>query len=172
MKRPAAATVFGILNIVFAVFGVFGVIGSAMMFAVAGDASKNPVLQIIRDNPAYAAWMKLSIPLGLATSAALLAAGIGLLHLKPWARVLSIVYAVYAIVMVITGTVVNYLFLLQPLMQQARGKSGPEAAAAIGGAIGGTVGGCFGVLYPAALLIFMLLPKVSAAFKPNPADGQ
>ena len=172
MKRPTAVTTFGILNIVFAAFGIFGVIGSAMMFALAGNPSNNPVIQIIHDNPTYAAWMKLSIPLGLATSAVLLAAGIGLLLLKPWARLLSIGYAVYAIVMVITSTVINYLFLVQPMMQQAHGKSGPEAAAAIGGAIGGTLGGCFGVLYPVALLIFMLLPKVAAAFNTSSAGGQ
>jgi len=166
MQRPTAVTVFGILNLVFAALGIFGVLGSVMLFAAVGDTSKNPVIQIIHDNPTYAAWMKISIPLGLLSSAALLAAGIGLLQLKPWARLLSIVYALYALVMVLASTVVNYVFLLQPMMQQAHGKSGPEAGAAIGGAIGGMIGGCFGLLYPVVLLIFMLLPKVSAAFRP------
>jgi hypothetical protein len=29
------------------------------------------------------------------------------------------------------------------------------------------VGGCFGLIYPVLLLIFMLLPKVAAAFRPE-----
>jgi hypothetical protein len=28
------------------------------------------------------------------------------------------------------------------------------------------VGGCFGLIYPVLLLIFMLMPKVAAAFRP------
>jgi hypothetical protein len=33
-------------------------------------------------------------------------------------------------------------------------------------------GGCFGMIYPILLLIFMLVPKVSAAFRPAPNGGQ
>jgi len=62
--------------------------------------------------------------------------------------------------------------MVQPMLAQAHGKSGPEAAGAIGAAIGGTVGSCFGLIYPLVLLIFMLLPKVSAAFRPAPGGGQ
>ena len=166
MKRPTAVTVFAILNIVFAAFGILGVLGSVMLFAATEATSKNPIIQIIHDNPTYAAWMKISIVLGLLISGALLAEGIGLLQLKPWARVLSIIYAIYSIVMVPVGSVVNYFFVVQPMLQHAHGAQGPEQAAAIGGAIGGMVGGCFGLIYPVLLLIFMLMPKVAAAFRP------
>ena len=169
MQRPTAVTVFGILNIVFAALGIIGVIGSVMLFAAVGADSKNPVVQIIHDNAAYAAWMKISVALGLPVSAALLAAGIGLLQLRPWARRFSIIYAIYSMVMVVVGSVINYFFLMQPMLEQAHQKSGPEAAGAIGGAIGGTVGGCFGLIYPVVLLIFMLRANVVAAF--GPADG-
>jgi hypothetical protein len=30
----------------------------------------------------------------------------------------------------------------------------------------GSVGGCFGLIYPVVLFIFMMLPKVAAAFRP------
>jgi hypothetical protein len=83
MQRPTAVTVFGILNIVFAALGIIGVIGSVMLFAAVSADSKNSVIQIIHDNAAYAAWMKISVALGLPVSAALLAAGIGLLQLRP-----------------------------------------------------------------------------------------
>ena len=102
----------------------------------------------------------------LAATAVKLTAGIGLLRMKPWARLLSIGFAIYAIVFTILSMAVNFIFLLRPMLEEASHKHGPEAAAAIGGAIGGTVGGCFGVIYPILLLIFMTRPKVVAAFYP------
>lgn len=166
MQRPTAVTVFGILNIVFAALGLFTMLGSMMLFTVTGGNSSNPVVQLIHDNPTYAAWMKICIALGLIVSPLLLAAGIGLLKLKPWARTISIVYAIYSIVMVPVSGVINYIYLVQPLLQQAQQKQGPEMAGAIGGAIGGTFGSCFGLIYPILLLIFMLRANVAAAFRP------
>ena len=166
MQRPTSVTVFGILNMVFAVFGVFGMIASIAVLMMPASSS-NPVVKIMQENQAYAVWMKICIPLGLLSCAALLAAGIGLMCLKPWARTLSIGYAIYAIVFGILGMVVNFLFLVPPLLAQARQQHGPEAAGAIGGAIGGTIGGCIGLIYPVVLLIFMFRPNVVAAFRPS-----
>src|SRR5262249_24878851 len=99
MDRPASVTVFGILNIVFAGFGVVGMlVGTIMLFAAPG-AAQNPVTKLMQDSPAYVTWAKLSLPLALLACAASLAAGIGLLLLKEWARKLAIGYAICAIVM-------------------------------------------------------------------------
>jgi hypothetical protein len=171
MQRSTVVTVFGILNIIFAALGLFGLVASVMVFTATGSSSNNPVIQTIHNNPSYAAWLKISLVLGMGASAALLAAGIGLLNLKPWARTLSIIYAIYAIVNVLVGGVANYIFLIQPMMQQAQQKQGPEAAGAIGGAVGGMFGTCFGLVYPVLLLIFMLRPKVVAAFRPSGLPG-
>ena len=167
MQRPTSVTVFGVLNIVFAALGIFGLIGSIILFLIP-VGSNNPVIKIMHENPAYAAWLKICIPLGLLRCAALLAAGIGLLRLKSWARILSIVYAIYAVVFDILAVVINFFFIIQPMLEQARQQHGPEAVGAIGGAIGGTIGGCFGLIYPVLLLIFMLRPNVVAAFRPLP----
>ena len=166
MQRPASVTVFGVLNIVFAALGVMGIMASLAMFAVSSD-SNNPVLNIVHENAAYATWLKVSIVLGFFSAVALLASGIGLLYLKPWARVLSIAYGVYAIVFGFLGIVMNFIFLVRPMLEQARGQHGPESAAALGGAIGGSIGGCLGLIYPVLLLIFMCMPKVAAAFRPS-----
>src|ERR1035437_2040178 len=99
MKRPTAVTVFGVLNIVFAIFGFFAMLVSAILLVPHAD-TKNPVIRLIHDNPAYAAWIYASMTLGLLAIAAKLAAGIGLLKLRPWARQLSIIYAIYAMIMV------------------------------------------------------------------------
>ncbi len=162
-NRPASINVFGILNIVFALWGAVGLLASAVLLFASPDFN-NPVIKIMHENPVYATWVKISFLLGVPSCAVLAASGIGLLLLKPWARVLSIIYAVYAIVLGILGTVVNAIFLLLPMLHQAQEQSGPAAAGAIGGAIGGTLGGCLGVIYPVLLLIFMTRPKIAAAF--------
>lgn len=167
MQRPTALTVFGVLNIVFAVFGVFGLIFSMALFHLPAD-SNNPVIKLIHENAAYATWLKAGILLGVPSCLVLLATGIGLLCLKSWARILSMVYAIYAIVFGIVGMVVNSIVMVLPMVEQARQQQGPEAAAAVGGAIGGTIGGCFSLVYPVLLLIFMTRPKVVAAFRPAP----
>jgi len=147
--------------------GVIGLFASIALFFAPAD-SNNPVIKIMHENPAYAAWLKFCIPLGLLACAALLAAGIGLLCLKSWARKLSIAYAIYAILFGILGMVINFFFLVRPMIEQAQQKSGTEAAGAIGAAVGGSFGGCIGLIYPVLLLIFMLSPKVAAAFQPPP----
>ena len=165
MQRPPTVTVFGILNIAFSILGVFGMVATLALFS-ADAMSNNPVVAILRDNPAYAAWLKVTIPLGILSCVLVLAAGIGLLRLKEWARKLSIGYAIYAILFGILGIVINFVFLTRPMLEQASQRQGPEAAGAIGGAIGGSLGGCFGMIYPILLLIFMTRPKVKAAFRP------
>lgn len=167
MQRPTSATVFGILNIVFAAFGVCGLVASVALFSMP-QGSDNPVLKIMRENPAYENWIKMSIGIGVVGCVALLVAGIGLLGMKPWARKLTIGYAIYAILFGLLGLVVNYIYLFQPLIEQASHNAGPQAAGALGGTIGGTVGGCFGMIYPILLLIFMTRPKFVAAFNPTP----
>jgi hypothetical protein len=165
MRRPVAVTVLGILNIVFAALGIIGILISvAVLFSGIGGPG-NPAIKAINDQPGYATWLKLSAVIGTAGSAALLVAGIGLLLLKPWARTLTIVYAVYAILGGILGLAMNYIYLVQPIMEKPAGR-GPEAAAEKVGAIGGTFGGCIGFIYPIVLLVFMARSDVKAAFRP------
>ena len=171
MQRPTSVTVFGILNIVFAVIGILGIFGSAAMLAGASQ-SDNPVVKVMLANPAYVTWMRISIPLGLLVSALLLAAGVGLLLLKPWARWFSLAYGIYAIVMSIVATLITYYLFFGPLMEQAQRMRGPEAAAAVGGAIGGMIGGILGLIYPVLLLYFMTRPHVIAAFRSWDAAGE
>jgi hypothetical protein len=120
----------------------------------------------MQDNPNYAAWMKLAIPIGFLACGVSIAAGIGLLRLKKWGRVLSLGYGIYGILFGLINIVVNYIFLTKPLLAQAAHKQGVEAGAMIGGAIGGTIGGCFGMVYPILLLIFLTRSKVVAEFRP------
>ena len=172
MQRPTSVTVFGVLNIVFGALGFVAITFSAItLMAVSAGSTNNPVLEVMRNSPGYALWMKMTIPLGVLASGVSIAAGIGLLKLKSWGRSLSIGYGIYSIVAGVLGVMLSFVFVMQPLIQQASQKSGPEAAALIGGAIGGTIGGCFGMIYPVLLLIFMFHPKVVAAFRPPAEPG-
>jgi hypothetical protein len=164
MQRPASVTVFGILNIMFAVFGSVALVASVVMLSVVG-AFPNPMVKIMQESPGYAVWLKINIPLGLMSCAVLLAAGVGLIKFKEWGRKLSLGYAIYALFMGVVGLVMNFFFLLRPLLQEAGRQQGPEAAAAFGGMIGGTLGGCFGMIYPVLLLIFLTRPKLVAALQ-------
>src|SRR5271169_7234656 len=146
MQRPASVTMFFILNFVFAAFGVVGLIASVALFSLPGDPN-NPVIKLLHQNASYVVWLKICIPLGLLSCAALLASGIGLLCLKPWARALSMAYAIYAIVFALMGMGINLLLMIQPMFEQAPSQQELAVAVAIGGPLSGTVGGCFGLIY-------------------------
>jgi len=163
MHRPTSVTVFGMLNIIKAGFGIFvTIISIALLFGSAD--SNNPSIKMFSENPAYIAWLKLGIPLGLLSCTALLVAGIGLLCLASWARKLSIACAIYGICMGILTTAVNSVFMFQPFLKNQHDSQ--AAAEAMFGLIGGGIVVCLGLIYPILLLIFMLRPTVAAAFHP------
>lgn len=167
--RPASVTVFGILNLVFAGLGLCG--SCFFVFSFWGmkaipNQQPNPVFELMRENQAYYMFTMVSMALGFVATIVLGLAGIGLLKMRPWGRQLSIIYAVYAIISSIVGTIANWVWVFGPLMEQADGAgAGPEQMGALGGAIIGTVGGCIGLIYPILLLIFMMRSNVVQAFR-------
>jgi len=165
MQRPVSIIVFGILNFVFAALGVIGLIASVTLLGLPAD-SNNPVIQFIHIYPGYAVWLKMCLALGILGCALLLAAGFGLLSLKPWARTASLICAIYLILFFFGGMLVNFAFMDTPMLGPARQQQAFETVAAIGGPINGTIGGLFWLIYPLLLLAFMLQPKVMAAFRP------
>jgi hypothetical protein len=173
MNRPTSVTVLGILNIVFAAFGLMGIaLSIAMMFVHPALNMKNPVLDLMRQNPGYMMYTNISMVVSAVFTLMLGLAGIGLLMLRPWGRWLSIAYAVFAILSLIVNSLINYYFLLAPMIDKlAALPPGQEKAAALGGIAGMVVGICLGPIYPVILLIFMFRPNVMAAFgSQNSAD--
>ena len=167
MQRPTSVTVFGILNLLFGALGVFGVF--MMLALLFGErAQNNPVVRLMEENSGFGTWMKLSIPLGIISTIAVFVSGIGLLLMKRWGRTLAFAYAVLAIASGAVSLIMNFTFVVRPLMDQAARQQGPEAAGAVGGVLGGMCGGCFGLLYPILLLYFMTRPSVIEAFQSPP----
>jgi hypothetical protein len=125
---------------------------------------------LIQQNAAYAQYVRISAAIGLIVSIVLTAAGVGLLLLKPWGRVLSIGYAIYGIISPIIMTAINVYFMLPMLQKASNMPMGPQRMAITSGIVGGVIGGCFGMIFPIALLYFMYRPNVIAAFSSNPHD--
>lgn len=174
MNRPTSVTVLGILNIVFAAFGLMGIAFSILMMFVKPDLNvKNPVLDVMRQNPGYVMYTNISMVVGAVFTLVLLLAGIGLLMLRPWGRWLSIAYAVFAIISLIVNSLINYYFLLAPMIDKlAALPPGQEKAAATGGIVGMVAGICLGPIYPVILLVFMFRPNVMAAFRAQDSGNQ
>jgi hypothetical protein len=104
----------------------------------------------------------------------LIAAGIGLLSMKPWARWTCVVYSMVTILLVLANTVYTVQYV-QPGIEKwqrdflAKMAPGAPPPATMGNSpFVGSIGAAFGfimyVAYPLALLIVMLLPMVGAAF--------
>jgi hypothetical protein len=174
MNRPTSVLVLGILNIVFAALGLMGIAFSiAMMFMPPALNMKNPVLDLMRQSPAFAMYINISMVVGGVFTLALLLAGVGLLMFRPWGRHLSIIYAIFAIISLIVNSLINYYFLVAPMIDKlAAAQPGQEKAAAIGAIVGMVAGTCMGPVYPVILLIFMFRPNVKAAFGVQNAADQ
>jgi len=161
MQRPTSATVLGILNLIFAALGLCGVGFAVIALAVIRNADaaggRLPLsLKLMQNNEIYRLFNIASIGLGGIFAVLLAVAGIGLLRVRPWGRTLSIVYGVYGVLMSIATVTIN-LAMFAPelkLAQQAADVQG--TAEAMSGMIGAGVNGCFGLIYPIALLGFML----------------
>ena len=131
-ERPISVTIFGILNIGFALLGLLGTLISMVVLSHT-SGNGNPFLKAMYDNPHYVTWMKISVPLGCVGCLVLLAAGIGLLLLQKWARIMSIGYGIYAIVSGIAGGLIM-ISVFTSIMQN--NTSGASEAMMIGSLVG------------------------------------
>lgn len=190
-KVHTAATVMGVLNIIFGSLGLLGTIcgGVAMiglfaMFSAAkgnmkpGEAEKvNELISLFLDNiPGFVPFLAITYIIGFILALGQLISGIGLLKMNEWARKMSLGIAAVAI-LVQLGSLGFTIAVLQPgvekaqqaIMAEAR-KQNPNAPAvppqnplaSIGGSV---IGSIFGLIYPIATFIVLMNPGVVAAFQ-------
>jgi hypothetical protein len=171
----------GILNIVFGSLFLLcnlcaGIILMVFLSSDTFPGSVNPIADMWtfmkREVPAFAVVNVGQMAVGFCLSVVLIVAGIGLLYVKRWGRVLSIFYSLAAIVIQIGGLIFTLAivnpaterwqqdFLRRhggPMMRRdAFGNSALNNVSAAGGAV-------VGMIYAIVLLIMMLLPSVSVA---------
>jgi hypothetical protein len=160
VQPPTSITVFGILNLVFGALGMCGAAASAVFILMPPPTVPNRPNPFLEGEGPMAAWLKISLLLGLVATAVLIASGIGLLRMRPWGQKLAIGYSIYAILSSILGIALQ-IWMVSRIQQ---GAGDPQAPAVMAGAVGGAFGGCIGLIYPILLWYFMTRPNVVAAF--------
>lgn len=143
-QRPISVTIFGILNIGFGLLGLIVTLVS-MVVLPRMNVADNPILKQMHDN----LWTKITMQSDGIAAIVLLAAGIGLLLFKNWARIISIIYSIYTIL----GSIVGGILTLN---------NGTLGFVMIMSLFGSFVS----LIYPILLIIFMMRPNVIAALKP------
>lgn len=197
-QRPTAVTVAGILNIIFGSVGLlcYTCAGLSYLFFVSladMPGGINPVRHMMdflnREIPGYTAFLIISTSLGFLLAVLLLTSGIGLLNLQPWARVLSLLYAVVTILTQI-GALIYTLGYVNPAMarweRDLMGEMARVGRPMPPGGLGtnltfnnamSLVVGILWIVYAIVLIVIMLQPHVSAAFagrfsqQPEPDRG-
>jgi hypothetical protein len=165
-QRPMSTLIFGILNIGFALLKMAG-----PLVAMVVSNLKLPVnsgMAALKSDPAYVALTRFSMWTGVILGLALLAFGIGLLLLKNWARIGSIVYAVIDIILVLFVSVLIWPFTKRMMEQMPSPAPGFMAGFAM---IGLVVGIIFGLAYPVLLLFFMTRSDVIEACQPEQPEA-
>jgi hypothetical protein len=104
----------------------------------------------------------------------LLSAGVGLLKLQSWARILSFIYAPISILYHIVSAVYQ-IVLVTPAMQASYAKNPAFAGmSSFTGVVSG-IGVFFGLvfmLYPIVVLVILLRPSIAAVFRKDWAPSE
>ena len=161
-QRPAIATVFGILNLVFGILGVCGSVASvggfAFLYSGVFDAKMKAQMNLQQfDDPVFFGLLSMQMALGTILSVVIIISGIGLLKFKPWGRKLANFYAIAYLILLVVGVTINIVFTVIPAINEANslGASPDKIGGAVGGVLGGVFSVCFGVIFPICILIFL-----------------
>jgi hypothetical protein len=200
-KRPTAVLVLAILHLVGGTLGLlltlcgggFQLAGGGQMFAGGpGGANQPPQAKsqqefqkrfekhLEAELPHQKAVTYTSLGLDLVLAVMLISGGIGLLSMQPWARVVSLVYAVLSILAKIFG-LINLAFTW-PVMsafieQEARRDPNLQMMASMMPPIMAVTAVVTALLmiYPIVVLVILLRPPIVAAFRgevPPPAEEE
>jgi len=156
--------IFGILNIGYGLLKL-GMILLNVAMSHMSSMKANPVADYMKSDPTMVAWTKFGTVSGAILGVALIALGIGLLLMKNWARLGSIVYSIIDIFMVVIGSIVVW-----PVMQRAMEqlpKNVPQGMVQGIAMVSMVVGIIFTLAYPALLLFFMTRTNVIEACQPE-----
>lgn len=194
VKRPTGVTAIAIINIILGALGLCGVLGSIMVvvLALSADPNKPPApapaagtpanpfdtLQdqqafMIKEAPGYKPFMIGACVFTIISTTLLLASGIGMLKLRPWARKAGILWAGLAI-LVALGTIGYTVSVTLPAtekwedqqrvkLQQAGGVA-PPSTAGLSGVVGVGSEVLFRIIYPVIALVVLMGKSARDAF--------
>ncbi len=128
----------------------------------------NEIMKFYNENvPGYQAFTIGAIVVSLLLDGMLLAAGIGLLNMRPWARGLSLVYAPISIVNRVFAFIYQLVFVTpatEKLYAQNPVLAGMSSFMTITTGVGLVVNLLF-IIYPITVLVILLMPSTAAAFR-------
>jgi hypothetical protein len=186
-RRPSAVVVLGVLHLVGGTFDLLGAVCAGMGMAMqeaapftaqgaAGIADTEEIQMHLRALPGYQAVEYGELAANILFGIILLAAGVGLLNMQPWARALSLTYVplaicahlgsfFYALLVVIPGldTIMHGLAALAPPAATAQVELMGTFTKMIM-ATGAFIGLLF-ITYPIAVLVVLTRAPVVAAFR-------
>jgi hypothetical protein len=179
-QRSTVCTVFGIFHFIVAGLGVviilFQVSGLAQSFANFGQGGGGKIEQVQKDLvealknlPAVQTMEMVDLGTKVMLTGLLIIAGVGLVTMKPWGRILSLVYAVLSLLSKVVAIIVHFTVIvpaIKPIFEDIKRRD-PQMGSAmeLGGTIGGAVGPCILMIYPILVLIFMLLPSTARGLR-------
>ncbi len=191
-QRPTSILILAILHLVAGGFGIFGSCYSVVIMATANSASSsatvvtpapaNPagrpsptappsasqIMKYYQEHiPAYKAFTFSALAVDLVLDLMLLASGIGLLLMHPWARVLSLIYAPLSILFHVVSFAYQLIFVIpatHDLFAHMTG-SGPMGTLLAAITDISLIVGFLVVIYPIVVLILLLRPSAVAAFR-------
>ena len=180
--RPGSVTALAIVGIVFGGLGLLCKPLSVLLLFMP-QPQPNPAIEMQKG---MMPWNLSSAGVGTLISALLLAASIGSLMLKPWARKGMLAYAALAVVMNVVGLVVTLVWIMpkmkdvqQQMIQQQGGAAAPPGMANMMqtlGSVGTIVGFVLAMVFPVLIGYFFTRDNVKAAFEgggvpPGPIQG-
>lgn len=162
--KPAAITVFGILNLVFGAMGLCNLGFSLLGFAVMMGSMPNRGLNPFADDPFGIAFNVAALAISTVGTITIITGGILLLQDKDLGRVLTIFYGWLSLGFgLVSLFVVAIMILRSPPIPDAQGA---EATGFLIGAV--AAASCFGILgliYPGLAIFFMTRENVKAYLK-------
>ncbi len=182
-KRPASATVFAVLNLVFGVMGACGLIAlfGMLLFTdtlVNSEIGKemekaDPTVFEQLQDPSVQVTNMITGGIGLVSTILLFAGGMGLLAIRPYGRTATIYYAVLALLNLVFQIVVHFMVtipLLDKMLAQgaAQGVDAQQLEAQVTMQKFSPIFGLIiGAIYPVFCLIFMNRKPILERYKPG-----
>ena len=121
MKCPTSVIVLGIINLIWGALGVCGLAWNLILRfgLVELPGEDNQLLELMQGNIAFQLYTDISTAIGAVATILIISASIGMFILQSWARLATIGWGIYTIVMTVFGTILSYVLIFKPALDAA-----------------------------------------------------